>query len=69
MGISAKVLIQATTNDPESNTVRDLQSALRARYDAADWRDVVRPINDEMRWWPTSSTKCGLTPKANTSIH
>ncbi len=55
MGISAKALIQATTkiqattNNPTSNTVRDLQAALRARYDAADWRDVVRPINDEMR--------------------
>ncbi len=49
MGISASALIQATTNDPTSNTVRDLQAALRARYDAADWRDVVRPINDEMR--------------------
>jgi len=49
MGILAKALIQATTNDPTSNMVRDLQAALRARYDAADWRDVVRPINDEMR--------------------
>ena len=49
MGISAKALIQATTNEPTGNRVRDLQAALRARYDAADWRDVVRPINDEMR--------------------
>lgn len=49
MGISAKALIQATTNEPTNDTVRDLQSALRGRYDAADWRDVVRPINDEMR--------------------
>jgi ABC toxin N-terminal region/Neuraminidase-like domain len=49
MGISAKALIQATTNDPTADTVRDLQAALRARYDAASWRDVVRPINDEMR--------------------
>ena len=49
MGISASALIQATTNEPTGDTVRDLQAALRARYDAADWRDVVRPINDEMR--------------------
>ena len=49
MGISAKALIQAATNEPTTATVRDLQSALRARYDAASWRDVVRPINDEMR--------------------
>ena len=49
MGISANALIMASTNDPTGNTVRDLQAALRARFDAADWRDVVRPINDEMR--------------------
>ncbi len=49
MGISAKALIQATTNEPTGDTVRDLQAALRARYAADDWRDVVRPINDEMR--------------------
>ncbi|MFM9951807.1 MAG: neuraminidase-like domain-containing protein [Saprospiraceae bacterium] len=49
MGISANALIQATTNEPSGNTVRDLQAALRARYDVADWRAVIRPINDEMR--------------------
>ena len=49
MGISAKALIQATTNEPTGDIVRDFQAALRARYDTADWRDVVRPINDEMR--------------------
>jgi hypothetical protein len=49
IGISARALIQATTNNPTADTVRDLQAALRARYDAASWRDVVRPINDEMR--------------------
>src|SRR5262249_28814630 len=47
--ISAKALIQATTNEPTADTVRDLQAALRARYDAESWRDVVRQINDEMR--------------------
>lgn len=49
MRLSATALINATTNAPTGDTVRDLQAALRARYDAADWRDVVRPINDEMR--------------------
>jgi hypothetical protein len=49
MGISAQALIRATTNEPDGNTVRDTQAALRARYDAADWRTVVQPINDEMR--------------------
>ena len=49
MGISASALIRATTNEPTGDTVRDLQAALRARYDAAGWRDVLKPINDEMR--------------------
>jgi hypothetical protein len=49
MGISAAALIKATTNDPASNTVRDLQSALRALYDAASWRDIIQPINNDMR--------------------
>jgi len=49
MGISAKALLQAATNEPTADTVRDLQAALRARYDPAAWRDVIRPINDEVR--------------------
>jgi peptidoglycan hydrolase-like protein with peptidoglycan-binding domain len=49
MGISAKALIEATTNDPTADTVAALQAALRALYDPVSWRDVVRPINDEMR--------------------
>jgi hypothetical protein len=49
MGLSAGTLVQATTNEPSGDTVRTLQTALRARYAAADWRDVVKPINDAMR--------------------
>ncbi len=49
MGLAANALIEATTNEPTADTVGGLQAALRARYDAADWRDVIRPINDEMR--------------------
>jgi len=49
MGISANALIKATVNEPTGVIVRDFQSALRARFDAADWRDLVQPINDEMR--------------------
>jgi Neuraminidase-like domain/Putative peptidoglycan binding domain len=49
LGISAAALIRATTNDPHGDTLRDFQAALRARYDAASWRDVIRPINDELR--------------------
>jgi hypothetical protein len=49
MGISASALIKATANEPTGVTVRDFQSALRAQFDAADWRDLVQPINDAMR--------------------
>lgn len=49
MGIPAAALIRATTNEPSGDSVRNFQSALRARYDAATWRDVVKPINDTMR--------------------
>lgn len=49
MGISAEALIGATTNEPTSDTVRSLQAALRARYDTASWREVVQPINDQVR--------------------
>ncbi len=49
MGINAGALIRATTNEPAGDTVRELQAALRARYEPADWRDVIQPINDEMR--------------------
>ena len=49
MGVAGHALIQATTNEPTAELVRDWQAALRARYDDADWRDVVQPINDAMR--------------------
>lgn len=49
MGIPASALIKATTNAPAGSVVRDFQAALRARYDTADWRDVVQPINDALR--------------------
>jgi Neuraminidase-like domain/Salmonella virulence plasmid 28.1kDa A protein len=49
LGISASALVNAATNEPNANTVRDLQSALRARYDESDWLKVLKPINDEMR--------------------
>jgi hypothetical protein len=49
MGIPATALIQATTNEPNATTVRNLQSALRARYDENSWLQVLKPINDEMR--------------------
>jgi hypothetical protein len=49
IGISPNALTRATTNDPAGDTLRDLQAALRARYTAADWREVIQPINNAMR--------------------
>ena len=49
MGVSAATLIAATTNAPTTATVNDLHDALRARYAAADWLALLRPINDAMR--------------------
>jgi len=63
MGVSGATLIRAATNAPDGNSVRDFQAALRARYAAADWRDLIQPINDQMRACsatgssPTSSTR------------
>ena len=47
--ISASALLAATTNAPTPSTVASLQSALRALYAAADWLNVVKPINDALR--------------------
>ena len=49
LGIPSLALLKATTNEPDRETLRDFQSALRARYDQAAWLDVVKPINDELR--------------------
>jgi Neuraminidase-like domain/Salmonella virulence plasmid 28.1kDa A protein len=49
LGISASALIDAANNKPSAITVRNLQSALRARYSESDWLNVLKPINDEMR--------------------
>ena len=49
LGIPASALIKAATNEPNATTVRDLQAALRARYDESDWLNVLQPINDELR--------------------
>ena len=49
LGIAAIPLIDATTNEPTSTTVRDLQAALRARHTTDDWLAVIKPINDDLR--------------------
>src|SRR5712692_9317456 len=53
VGISASALLKATTNNPDPisdpDMVRDFESALRARYDAAARLQVVQPINDGLR--------------------
>jgi len=49
LGVPATSLTAATTNEPTAAVVRDLQAALRARYDSGSWLDVLKPMNDELR--------------------
>jgi len=49
LGIGASALIAAATNEPTADVARVLESALRARYAIADWREIAKPINDELR--------------------
>ncbi len=49
VGIRAADLLASATNAATAATVRTLQGALRARYDASVWLDVVQPINDDLR--------------------
>jgi hypothetical protein len=48
-GASAAELIAAATNAPQMETAADLQAALRARFNAGDWLDTEKAINDELR--------------------
>ncbi len=49
LGILADTLLASTTNGPTVEIIRDLQSALRARYEDSAWLKVLQPINDELR--------------------
>lgn len=49
LGTSAATAITATTNDPTPEVAAAFQTAVRARYDSADWQAALRPINDELR--------------------
>lgn len=49
LGTSAATAITATTNDPTPEGAAAFQTAVRARYDEADWPAILRPINDELR--------------------
>jgi hypothetical protein len=48
-GTGAAALIAAATNAPQLETAAGLQSALRARFNAGDWLNTVKTINDELR--------------------
>ncbi|MGL6337876.1 MAG: neuraminidase-like domain-containing protein, partial [Waterburya sp.] len=49
IGIKASTLVTNTTNEPTADIIRNLQSALRARYDESAWFQVIQPINDKLR--------------------
>jgi hypothetical protein len=48
-GLPASLLLSTITTTPTAQTLRDLQAALRVRYDTSSWREVIRPINDRVR--------------------
>lgn len=49
VGVPAPVLFSSVTNDPSHGQARGLLDALRGRYDDRAWRDLVQPINDDLR--------------------
>ena len=49
VGVPASTLLANTTNAATAAIVRTLQAALRARYDARAWLNVIQPINDALR--------------------
>jgi hypothetical protein len=49
LGAGAAALADGVTNEPDAARVAALQAALRARYDADAWRNVLQPINDVLR--------------------
>jgi hypothetical protein len=49
VGVSGAAAIRITTNAPDGGVIRDFGSALRARFDAGSWRDLVQPINNQLR--------------------
>jgi len=49
IGVSAKVFIASTTNNPTPESLINLQSALRARYSNEEWLLILKSINDEIR--------------------
>jgi hypothetical protein len=49
LSIPAEILIDTVSNEPSGKAVLQLESALRARYDAGTWREVIKPINDSLR--------------------
>ncbi|CAG7645468.1 neuraminidase-like domain-containing protein [Paenibacillus allorhizosphaerae] len=47
--VPASTLIHAATNEPDGTVVRNLNAALRARYDEEEWTNVIESVNDKMR--------------------
>ncbi|WP_374427722.1 neuraminidase-like domain-containing protein [Paracoccus sp. (in: a-proteobacteria)] len=47
--IPAPALFAAATTSPGPAEVAALQSALRARHSAAEWRELLKPVNDGLR--------------------
>ena len=48
-GVLAANLLNWTTNQPVTDTARDIQNSLRAKYDESVWLTALQPINDQLR--------------------
>ena len=53
MGLGVATLLDITSNEPNANYLRQLQGAIRARYDDtpgnSHWLKLIQPINDKLR--------------------
>lgn len=49
LGISATALLTHTSNEPDGQSLREMQATLRARYDQQGWLKIIQPINDKLR--------------------
>ncbi len=49
LGVPAGEYLQWLNNDPEIDTVQQVQNSLRAKYEQTAWLNALQPINDKLR--------------------
>lgn len=48
-GLSASLLIEIASNDPDMADITSIENAIRIKYDNAGWLKIIQPINDKLR--------------------